>query len=105
MLLHLLHYNERALQKYILRILFMVPVYAGMAYLELELPAYELEWNAIRDFYEAYVLYNFIELLTQYLGGPVKLECLLERGWVQQPWPLNGLRPLKTDRVFIRRIK
>lgn len=51
----------------------MVPVYSWSAYLINEEPQLELWCLAVRDFYEAYVLYNFIELLIQYLGGPEKL--------------------------------
>jgi hypothetical protein len=66
---HLFYYNEKNLQKYIIRILMMVPVYSITAFYSIENPENELYLAAIRDFYEAYVLYNFISLLIQYMGG------------------------------------
>ena len=60
---HLCYYNERNLQKYIIRILFMIPVYALATLHSIMKPESMLYCNAIRDFYEAYVLYTFMHLL------------------------------------------
>ena len=37
-----------------------------------------LEYQALRDFYEAYVLYSFTKLLINYLGGDKALLITLE---------------------------
>lgn len=66
---HLFYYNEQKLQKHIIRILFMIPVYSATTYASIVNPEHMLIYCAIRDFYEAYVLYTFMQLLIQYLGG------------------------------------
>ena len=75
---HLCYYNERNLQKYIIRILFMIPVYALATLRSIMEPESMLYCNAIRDFYEAYVLYTFMHLLIQYMGGDSSLQIHLE---------------------------
>ena len=60
---HLVYYNDKNLQKYIIRILFIIPIYAVTSFLAIQTPENELYYSAIRDFYEAYVLYSFIQLL------------------------------------------
>ena len=69
MLGHLFYYNEPNLQKHIIRILFMIPVYAVSTMASITYPEHMLVFAAIRDFYEAYVLYTFVQLLVEYLGG------------------------------------
>ena len=70
---HLASYTDPTLQKYIIRILFMIPVYALSSYISITNPEKELYCAAIRDFYEAYVLYTFVQLLIAYMGGPAAL--------------------------------
>ena len=54
---HLYYYNEKHLQKCIIRILFMIPVYSVATLYAIISPEHSLIYAAIRDFYEAYVLY------------------------------------------------
>ena len=60
---HLCYYNERNIQKYIIRIMFMIPVYSIATFYSILNPESLLVCSAIRDFYEAYVLYTFMQLL------------------------------------------
>lgn len=66
---HWTHWSHPPSQKLIIRILLMVPVYAISSWLAL----LELEYSTYIDFvrvcYEAFTLYTFMVLLTQYLGG------------------------------------
>lgn len=66
---HFTHWSHPPSQKLIVRILLMVPVYAITSWLAL----LELEYSTYIDFvrvcYEAFTLYTFMVLLTQYLGG------------------------------------
>ena len=66
---HYTHWSHPPSQKLIVRILLMVPVYAVTSWLAL----LELEYSTYIDFvrvcYEAFTLYTFMVLLTQYLGG------------------------------------
>lgn len=62
-------------------------------------PEWALICNTVRDIYEAYVLYIFMQLLVQYLGGESQLIVHLEfKRRIKQPWPLDHLRPLSTDK-------
>ena len=67
--MHWRHWSHPASQKLIVRILLMVPVYAISSWVAL----LELEYSTYIDFvrvcYEAFTLYTFMVLLTQYLGG------------------------------------
>ena len=66
---HWTHWSHPPSQKLIIRILLMVPVYAISSWVAL----LELEYSTYIDFvrvcYEAFTLYTFMVLLTQYLGG------------------------------------
>ncbi|KAG7030096.1 Transmembrane protein, partial [Cucurbita argyrosperma subsp. argyrosperma] len=46
---HLLNYTEPTYQRYIVRIIFMVPVYALMSFLSLVLPSSSIYFNSIRE--------------------------------------------------------
>ncbi|KAK4762892.1 hypothetical protein SAY86_008660 [Trapa natans] len=67
---HLLNYTEPVYQRYIVRIIFMVPVYALMSFLSLILPDSSIYFNSIREVYEAWVIYNFLSLCLAWVGGP-----------------------------------
>ena len=56
----------------------MIPVYALATLHSIVNPESMLYCNAIRDFYEAYVLYTFMQLLIQYMGGDNSLQIHLE---------------------------
>lgn len=62
----------------IVRIVLMVPIYAWSAWIGLIF----IEWAPYVDFirisYEAYVIYNFLLLLTKYLGGHVGVVAVLK---------------------------
>jgi len=49
-----------------------------MTWLSIMMPEDALVFNTIRDMYEAYVLYLFMQLLTCYLGGENQLVVHLE---------------------------
>lgn len=84
----------------------MIPVFSLMTWLSLMMPEDGLVFNTIRDMYEAYVLYLFMQLLTCYLGGENQLIVHLEfKRRIRQPWPLDGMRPLQTDKLFYMRVK
>jgi len=65
-------YTNPAEQRWIVRILFIVPIYAFESWLSLMFfgeNSYYVYFNAIRDCYEAFVIYNFLALCYEYLGG------------------------------------
>ncbi|VDD94269.1 unnamed protein product [Enterobius vermicularis] len=68
---HLRWYSCPSEQRWIVRILFMVPMYAFDSWLSLLFlsnNAY-VYFSAVRDCYEAFVIYCFLSLCYEYLGG------------------------------------
>ncbi|KAG7672462.1 hypothetical protein KSW81_001426 [Nannochloris sp. 'desiccata'] len=67
---HLRHYTEPMFQRYIVRIIFMVPVYAACSFASLLAEDAAIYITTIRDCYEAWIIYNFMSLCLAYVGGP-----------------------------------
>jgi len=95
---HLANYNKPEEQCYIVRILWMVPIYSIGSWLCLRYKDHSIYIETLRDFYESYVLYNFFQYLIQILGGEEQLILMLKdksptRGahmwgmqWCLKPW-------------------
>ncbi|XP_024517367.1 transmembrane protein 184A isoform X2 [Selaginella moellendorffii] len=105
--MHLMNYTEPTFQRYIVRIIFMVPVYAMMSFLSLVLNDKSIYFNSIRDIYEAFVIYNFLSLCLAWVGGPgVAVQNL--SGRVLKPsiqLMTCCFAPIPLDGRFIRRCK
>jgi hypothetical protein len=98
---HLTSYNHPSTQVYIIRILWMVPIYSISSWLAMKFHEKAVLFETIRDCYEAYVLYSFLQFLIQVLGGEEALVCLLKdksptRGvhmwglqWCCEPWVMG----------------
>ncbi|XP_056608042.1 transmembrane protein 184B-like isoform X2 [Triplophysa dalaica] len=70
--MHLRYYKSPNEQRHIVRILFFVPIYAFDSWLSLLFftnEEYYVYFDTIRDCYEAFVIYNFLSLCYEYLGG------------------------------------
>ncbi|XP_067311207.1 transmembrane protein 184B-like isoform X2 [Pseudorasbora parva] len=70
--MHLSNYNTPNEQRHIVRILFIVPIYAFDSWLSLLFftnEEYYVYFDTVRDCYEAFVIYNFLSLCYEYLGG------------------------------------
>ncbi|CAF0804972.1 unnamed protein product [Brachionus calyciflorus] len=70
--LHLTNYNVKNEQKWIIRLLFIVPIYSFDSWLSLlffDNDYYYVYFNTIRDCFEAFVIYCFLGLCYEYLGG------------------------------------
>ncbi|XP_056153343.1 transmembrane protein 184ba [Lampris incognitus] len=88
--MHLRFYSSPNEQRHIVRILFIVPIYAFDSWLSLLFftnDQYYVYFDTIRDCYEAFVIYNFLSLCYEYLGGesaimaeirgkPIKSSCV-----------------------------
>lgn len=95
---HLMNYNAPGTQVYIVRILWMVPIYSVQSWLAMRFHKQAVFIETLRDFYESYVLYSFTQFLTQVLGGEEALILMLKdksptRGvhmwglqWCVKPW-------------------
>merc|ERR1719489_491921 len=85
---YLRFYTNPAEQRWIVRILFIVPLYAFVSWLSLLFFSYDnyyVYFYAVRDCYEAFVIYNFLSLCYEYLGGEGNIMSEI-RG-----------KPIKTD--------
>eukprot|EP00262_Sarcandra_glabra_P021072 TRINITY_DN8682_c0_g1_i1.p1 TRINITY_DN8682_c0_g1~~TRINITY_DN8682_c0_g1_i1.p1 ORF type:complete len:430 (+),score=45.57 TRINITY_DN8682_c0_g1_i1:341-1630(+) len=104
---HLLNYTEPTYQRYIVRIIFMVPVYAMMSFLSLVLNKSAIYFNSIREVYEAWVIYNFLSLCLAWVGGPGSVVLSLS-GRLLKPscYLMTCCFPaIPLDGRFIRRCK
>ncbi|CAL9185950.1 uncharacterized protein LOC103978899 [Musa acuminata AAA Group] len=104
---HLLNYTEPIFQRYIVRIIFMIPVYALMSFLSLILNDRSIYFNSIREVYEAWVIYNFLSLCLAWVGGPGAVVLSLSGRSLKPSWYLMTccLPSIPLDGRFIRKCK
>ena len=65
---HLRNMHEPEVQRKIIAILWMSPIYAVTSFLSLTLPKTEMYLSIVKDFYESYVVYTFLSFLISVLG-------------------------------------
>ena len=107
---HLCFYTEPLFQRFIVRIIFMVPVYAVLAFCSLNDWRNSLYFDTVRDCYESWVIYNFLSLCLAYLGGPGAVVVNSEGVVVLPSWltctvcvlPKGGV---PVNATFLRRCK
>eukprot|EP00732_Lithocolla_globosa_P005670 Lithocolla_globosa_v1_NODE_6020_length_1148_cov_6.484904.p1 type:complete len:364 gc:universal NODE_6020_length_1148_cov_6.484904:1112-21(-) len=66
---HCKNYRQPFLQRYVVRILWMVVIYSVFNMLSLAFPLYAIFFQLPRDIYGAYVIYSLFCMMVQYLGG------------------------------------
>lgn len=88
------NYRKPLLQRYVVRILLMVPIYAITSWLSLKSSAAAFFLDPIRDIYEAFTIYTFFQLLINFLGGERALIILTHgRAPIPHLWPLDLCLP------------
>uniref|UniRef100_A0A667XN94 Transmembrane protein 184C n=1 Tax=Myripristis murdjan TaxID=586833 RepID=A0A667XN94_9TELE len=102
---HLVHYTQPELQKPIIRILWMVPIYSLDSWIALKYPNIAIYVDTCRECYEAYVIYNFMTFLLNYLGNQYPSLVLMLEVQEQQkhlpplcccpPWPMGEVLLLR----------
>ena len=93
-------------QKLVVRILFMVIIYSITAWMGLMWIEYSVYIDFVRVCYEAFTLYTFMVLLTQYLGGHAGVvEWLFYKEKVKWILPLNCLPRCAPTSNFLWYIK
>ncbi|KAL1914928.1 uncharacterized protein VTP21DRAFT_7844 [Calcarisporiella thermophila] len=91
--MHLKNYRKPMLQRFTVRILWMVPIYALSSWISLVSTNASFYMDAIRDMYEAFVIYCFFNLLVYLLGGERALLIMLHsRPPTQHLFPVNWWR-------------
>eukprot|EP00667_Euglena_gracilis_P007563 EG_transcript_7646 len=94
---HIRHNKHGVMRAYVVRILFMVPIYAMAAWLGLIQGHFSLWWNLVREVYEAFTIHSFIRFLIAYLGGEAEVRKLVlqryevGRRLIHHMWPCNKL--------------
>lgn len=66
---HLRNFRRPFVQRKILAILWMSPIYGITSWLSLVFPKFEGFLAILKDFYEAYVIYQFLSFLISVIGG------------------------------------
>ncbi|KAL8237378.1 hypothetical protein R6Q59_018459 [Mikania micrantha] len=104
---HLLNYTEPTYQRFIVRIIFMVPVYALTSFLSLVYNETSIYFDSLREIYEAWVIYNFLSLCLEWVGGPGAVVLSLTGRVLKPNWCLMTccFPPIPLDGRFIRRCK
>lgn len=77
-LMHLTNYYQPNIQCYVVRILWMVPIYSIESWLCLRFHEFAIYIETLRDCYESFCLYCFLQYLIEVLGGEESLVSLLK---------------------------
>ncbi|KAM8939897.1 transmembrane protein 184C [Pelodytes ibericus] len=104
---HLVHYTQPELQKPIIRILWMVPIYSVDSWIALKYPDIAIYVDTCRECYEAYVIYNFMIFLLNYLTNRCPTLALVLEAKDQQRHlpPLCCFPPWAMGDVLLFRCK
>lgn len=101
---HMQHYNKPYLQKYIVRILWMVPIYALNSWLAMYFHRTSIYMDTLRECYEAFVIYSFMKYLFNFLKNEVDAyDILIDcKPGLPNIFPFCLLPPLPGGRRFIQ---
>ena len=102
---HLSCFADPECQTKIVRILFMVPMYAIISWISILNPGASEYLNLVRDAYEAYALYAFFSLMLALMGGVDTLYRNLmveERPPIPHYFPFCWLEPIKITPRFVQ---
>ncbi|KAI9657227.1 MAG: hypothetical protein M1831_004416 [Alyxoria varia] len=88
------NYRKPLLQRYVVRILLIVPIYSAASWTSL-VSIKASHWiDPFRDVYEAFTIYAFFQLLINFIGGERALIIMMHgRPPVSHPWPLSRCLP------------
>eukprot|EP00039_Didymoeca_costata_P030648 m.30717 g.30717 ORF g.30717 m.30717 type:complete len:391 (-) comp8232_c0_seq1:27-1199(-) len=100
--MHIEHYRNPKLQRHIIRILWMVPIYSVDSWLALRFPGAAIYLDTMRECYEAYVIYNFYALMMGYLKqrDPDYLQHAKERDPTKHIFPMCCLPRWQSGEQF-----
>ncbi|ORY15136.1 organic solute transporter Ostalpha-domain-containing protein [Clohesyomyces aquaticus] len=91
---HATHYLKPWEQKHIIRILFMIPIYATVSFLSYMFYRHAVYFEVLRDCYEAFAIASFFTLMCHYVAPNLHEQKEYFRGiepknWV---WPMNWMQ-------------
>ncbi|KAF2401932.1 DUF300-domain-containing protein [Trichodelitschia bisporula] len=88
------NYRKPLLQRYVIRILLIVPIFAAASWASLISLKVAFWIDPLRDVYEAFTIYTFFQLLINFIGGERALIILMYgRRPVSHLWPLHYIFP------------
>lgn len=88
------NYRKPLLQRYVVRILLMVPIYSISSWTSMVSLRAAAFLDPVRDIYEAFTIYTFFQLLINYLGGERSAIVMPHgRAPVHHLWPMNHVLP------------
>ncbi|KAG8342326.1 hypothetical protein TRVL_06844 [Trypanosoma vivax] len=102
---HLTCFADPDCQTKVVRILFMVPLYALFSWICIVAPGSAEYLDVIREGYESYVIYAFFQLMIALMGGVDTVDrALMLEEWPPVPhvFPLCCLEPMKVTPTFVR---
>jgi hypothetical protein len=94
--MHASRYLKPWEQKHIIRILFMIPVYAAVSLLSFYYYRHSVYFEVIRDCYEAFAIASFFSLMCAYLAPDlhqqkIYFRTIKPKKWV---WPMGYLQKI-----------
>lgn len=89
-LLQAKNYRKPLLQRHVIRILVLVPIFSIASWASLTSLRVAFWVDPVRDIYEAFTIYTFFQVLVNFLGGERSLIIMMHgRPPVSHPWPMN----------------
>lgn len=102
---HLTWYTMPHLQRNIVRILLIVPIYSSFSFMSFIFVEARPLFESLRDVWEAVVVYSFLSLMLEYCGGEnACLSVIMNSpGAINHLWPFNCcLPPIPLNSTFLR---
>ena len=92
--MHTTHYLKPWEQRHIIRILFMVPVYAAVSFLSFKYYKHSIYFEVLRDCYEAFAIASFFSLMCAYISVDLHSQkdyfrSITPKRWI---WPLPWIQ-------------
>ena len=108
-IVHLMNYSNPRIQSLVVRIMWMVPIYAIESYLSLVFKQWNVYIEAARDCYESFVIYVFVRLLMELVAkDEEELEQVLSRKDekdLRHLWPFSKFLSPWNRRNFISKTR
>lgn len=100
---HLRNYSMPQIQRYVIRILFICPIYACSSLMAISLGSQGAFAEVFRDIYESFVIYSFYNLILEYCGG--ESDCIYQienENRLKFPFPFCWLPSRPKDARLMR---
>lgn len=102
----LVNFTQPELQRPVCRVLAIVPIYSIDSYLAIRFTDYAIYFDTLREWYEAYAIYNFMALVMRYLQLNYDMRYILEyKPHQRHVFPFCCLPPFPAGSSFIQSCK